>query len=1178
MKNFNLLFFFILLTTQIQARSIYLETSQDACKSFDNSACNIIVQSNYNGEGWTLNSVVEASCSDNVHFAPAVSEDGTTYFDGEWSWTGPNNFTATSRAIFFGFISADDAGVYTVTSTRPSGCVATQDFEIVYGNDCAPVTCLGPVCYEEIPQVAFDNFANAYNYTFWDHSFLTSITEARKFSIQTSSFGLNVNYDDLTIQSLNINQSNQQATAAFAASKASIFPADYGGNIDFAILQNGAVLHEKSPTPTSFGNADSQMAEYGTWLNRRFVSTYLTNNPSLEFYFTGVEFTNWHNRLKMTFHARPTATITNGQLRFSVEIPTVYNNQYTDGSIYAFADAADAGFSVKAGITATDFSLSGNTVTVQTAAQDLLANTSYEISLVFYAGKNNLSTNYTALAEEDAAISIQVNQTAPNQTAHPTLSYDADEGIHYLDIARYGMGYRNCGQVDVMQNIAIALENPSSNDKQVRLCFRQIPDVNVVGFNSLLRRNNGAPSGLPLQVSKNWHTDPQLFSGTWIREYTEIMVPANDTISFNYTRTGAKWGETYSVSSHQLSVVGSGIPKGGWLEAAMGSFGETVTHSPDYRFGNSNVCDYRPFLVTNEAYPPGTSTECNWTGNVGGMDMWVYRNDSNQRIHQKEVKTRFQRYSPNLSETSVSALSADGKLKWDYTFYLNRADDYVRVYYKIKIKALEDAPFNRFDIFQMGGDNYNFYKAQTVYYGNGAGTIGQFNPTNDGSDDYTTPEIAISGDDPWIWAGNGTITNGFGSINIETNNGIIVRDYQAAFGGAPSNTVYFRERSHSGGFSGSSGQNPTSYCLVTPPGINSFTAGDSVELLVETVILPKLNGDYYGPNTNFAAALAGYGNSVDLFLREVQGNKVTLSSPTNTVDEIYPHTITTTNNTALVTVTGGRSYVPLVFEGLDNVAEPVLWKSVNSSGNDCWEIVDQSKWGRDFWQADYQPETGLFDLIYNVNQDIPGDGMATISYYLGDTPPVPSIVVQTQYNDDPFTLNNVVATYLEDYVHFAPQVTEYGATSSGGGTWSWTGPNGFTSTIRNIEFPSVTEAELGMYTVTYTSVTGCTTTQTFEISCLETDANGICLIAACGGFVSTPYVLNNNHQEDAAFKTTTFIESTATVASGFDVDYIAGECILLDSGFEVVAGADFLAVIDSCGVGLLRLSEEENLD
>jgi hypothetical protein len=52
-------------------------------------------------------------------------------------------------------------------------------------------------------------------------------------------------------------------------------------------------------------------------------------------------------------------------------------------------------------------------------------------------------------------------------------------------------------------------------------------------------------------------------------------------LNFQYKRTGAKWGEAYTASSHQLSV-GAGVPRGGWLEASLGSFGESITHSPDY--------------------------------------------------------------------------------------------------------------------------------------------------------------------------------------------------------------------------------------------------------------------------------------------------------------------------------------------------------------------------------------------------------------------------------------------------------------------------------------------------------------------------------------------------------------------------------------------------------------------
>ena len=429
------------------------------------------------------------------------------------------------------------------------------------------------------------------------------------------------------------------------------------------------------------------------------------------------------------------------------------------------------------------------------------------------------------------------------------------------------------------------------------------------------------------------------------------------------------------------------------------------------------------------------------------------------------------------------------------------------------------------------------------------------------------------GEDPWIWAGDGTLIADLSDLDIDTNNGMIIREYNATFGGVSANTPYFRERSSSEGFASLWGGAPTSYCLVPPPGVTSFAVGDSVELLVETVILPKMNGDYYGPNTNFATALTIFDNSVNLFFREVQGNDIELTSPTNAVDATYPPTIMTNNNTALVTVAGGRGYVPLVFKGLDNVTDPQLWKSEN----DCWELVDQSLWGKDFWQADYQAKTGLFDLIYNVNQDIAGDGLATKSYYLGPVPPSPTIIVQTNYNYEGWTLENILAVYTGDYAHFAPAIFEGGVVSFDSGQWEWTGPNNFTASTRNIEFLSISDVDLGVYTVTYTNPYGCTVTQLFELSCTALDENGNCITAACSGYSPTAYDLGGIHAVDTSFQTVTYIKSVATIDPGISINYVAGDSIVLNAGFEVPLGVNFCARIEDCLEGRI-VNFDEDLD
>ena len=948
-----------------------------------------------------------------------------------------------------------------------------------------------------INQASFDNLASSYNYTYWNDSWKTPSNE-RGFSNHTSSYAFDIDFTNLSINSLLIGQSPSDKQTAYKASHNTIFPYTYAGDIQYAILQDGTAIHEKSNNPTSTGLNDSQLGMFGVWYNNRFVSTNFTNSPAVDAYHTGIEFATWHDRFKLSFHVKPTSDIANGQLELSFKMPDEYTALLNDGDIYGVGISTDQGFAIKGGSSVASITIENNNIRVRSGMENLVANQSYEVSIVFYALTENFATDYATVFDQESEISITGMQTLPySSVITDDVSYDVNEGTHLIQLPRYVMGQYDCRKVARLQHIDFNLTNNANTDKRVRLCFRQDPNVNVTGFNTLLCHQNGDPSGFPIQVSKNWHTTTSQFhSGSWIREYTELIIPANTTLNLVYKRTGAMWGETYTASSHQLSVAGAGIPRGSWLQAALGSFGENITHSPDYEYGNTNGADLRPFLVTNHAYG-GTSSECNWTGNVGGLDFWVYQNSSNQRIYQSQVKTDFKKYSPNLTETSVSAYSSDQKLKLDYTFYLTRSDDFTRVYYNVSIEALEDVDFNCFDIFQLGGDIYNIHNTQSVVYGNDDGMQGQFSPTNNGSNDYTTTATALTGTNPWLWAGDGLAYTGASSgIDINTNNGMIIRGYQATFDGIENNTPYFRERSSSVGFSASVGTKPTSYCLVPPPSVSSFKAGDQINLLVEVAVLPKQATDYYGPNTNFADALAQYGNSYELLYRESLGNRIIASSPTHELDSTFPLTVSTINNTGLVKITGGKGYVPVVFTGLSSISSPKLWKA---DGN-CWEIVDQSNHGKDFWQVAYNAETGLYDIIYNVNQDIEDDESAEIFYYLGETPPYPSLIPQTQIIGSPWSVatQRDVRT-IEDSVLFAPQVNDLGsvmmATDS---QYQWSVGQTAIQNTRVKTFYPVMVTDIQNYQCVYTSETGCTDTLDFELI-QNTSCNSTSPIAKAAG-------------------------------------------------------------------------------
>jgi hypothetical protein len=69
------------------------------------------------------------------------------------------------------------------------------------------------------------------------------------------------------------------------------------------------------------------------------------------------------------------------------------------------------------------------------------------------------------------------------------------------------------------------------------------------------------------------------------------------------------------------------------------------------------------------------------------------------------------------------------------------------------------------------------------------------------------------------------------------------------------------------------------------------------------------------------------------------------------------------------------------------------------------------------------------------------------------------------------------------------------------GTWSWTGPNGYKSSARLIEFTHITAANAGVYLATNTADGGCTSTDTFTVSVATLPSNSM---VAYYAFDATP--------------------------------------------------------------------------
>jgi predicted alpha-1,6-mannanase (GH76 family) len=87
-----------------------------------------------------------------------------------------------------------------------------------------------------------------------------------------------------------------------------------------------------------------------------------------------------------------------------------------------------------------------------------------------------------------------------------------------------------------------------------------------------------------------------------------------------------------------------------------------------------------------------------------------------------------------------------------------------------------------------------------------------------------------------------------------------------------------------------------------------------------------------------------------------------------------------------------------------------------------------------------------------------------------NTPIVPYVSINNNWTQTSNATLNVGGT-----VGFGPQPNT-------GGTWSWTGPNGYTSTAREITISNIQTNQFGTYTARYTNACGTQSTQIFTVS------------------------------------------------------------------------------------------------
>lgn len=548
---------------------------------------------------------------------------------------------------------------------------------------------------------------------------------------------------------------------------------------------------------------------------------------------------------------------------------------------------------------------------------------------------------------QDEANGIEV---APDKNPASPLpvSFDAVLGGYLVNLPeeRWEMS----ANLDRLDRFRVRLVNDSETTTSYPLVFAfDQPFQGITGLCPMLRDATGQPTGIPVQISKNWHRradQPLLYEGPWFHGVTRITVPPRETWSGEFAIAYARWGGVPAASHAQLCLIGWGGNQL-WDQAAIGSFGESICYDPEVGLNRSMIDDVRPLMVTGM-----NGGKWEWTHNVGGGDFLVYFNASAEKQFLTRMKTAYLSQGPNLTQVVYAGVSADQKIAARIEVQSPRGDDLNRAYHRIRYEVREDTDFSRLSFYQLGADHYNDHQFATIARGTAEGLLEAWE-TERGGSRYLRNAMPCTGDAPWF-----ALLGGVRSPQFEkgawADRAIVIRTWKARLGGMEQPTAHFAV------YGTENGVPSANIELVPPLALSRLRKGDYVEADIELLVLPQRAEDYYGPNAAFRAALAEHAGSWRLPWLLACANDLDVAVQYGTLKRRLPVEIQVDRQQrGACTVRGGMGHVPITFTGLKSPTGHRL--EVNGAA------LDQSVHGNDFWQTTWDDATRTYAVTWNID-------------------------------------------------------------------------------------------------------------------------------------------------------------------------------------------------------------------
>ncbi|MEK0448546.1 MAG: hypothetical protein RL088_814 [Verrucomicrobiota bacterium] len=532
-----------------------------------------------------------------------------------------------------------------------------------------------------------------------------------------------------------------------------------------------------------------------------------------------------------------------------------------------------------------------------------------------------------------------------------TVTRDETLGCHRLALP--DKPWSNAGgtfypeeHLDRLDRWRVTLRNDGDSPAVARLMFTQEKHLPITGFTPMLCDPDGVPTGIPVQLSKNWHTRVEKgrvpHDGQWFHGFAWVRVPPKSKRDFVFQMVYARYGGVCAASHAQLSLIGWAHNQF-WDQAAVGSFGESICFEPGRVQRRSFITDVRPLMTLPLNKPD--AKRWSWAENCGGGDFLVWQDPQGRFQSMKGTRTDYRAHGPCLTDVGYTEETIGGEITARMDVSVPAANDHLRTFLRMRYDVKKPVRWQRLALFQLGADFYNTVPARKIAVGNRDGPREEWEAPR-AKDKYDRTSLPLTGDAPWVSV-HGVEREAISKGNAAATRGIIIRGWRAVLGGkpaAPHLSTFCNEWGK--------GNHRTAVELATPPGLAELQPGDFVEAELELVVFPADAVAYYGPDVALKETLARDADTWRPVHREAAGNHLTPTAKLGTIAKPYPLVIAVNEaQRAQATVSGGIGHLPVTFTGLTAPRGHRILANGKPIAN---------------WQTDWNPATQRWQLTCNI--------------------------------------------------------------------------------------------------------------------------------------------------------------------------------------------------------------------